>query len=107
MHAEMILNIMLLLRVFSYQASPDKVHLALTPLHLYYRLTRYAFGKDYQPFQEIEQGLHPVIVSFKKYKTEIRFFVKILPYIFTALVAFFIFHFAQYVTDRIGNKEKH
>lgn len=43
---------------------------------------RFLYGKDYDPFQtELEYGLHPVIVIYKKYYRAIRAMSLIVPYI--------------------------
>ena len=43
------------------------------PFRVYYRVMRWLFGKNYNPYEtDVQEGLHPVPVWLKKHDMEIR-----------------------------------
>lgn len=75
----------------SYKVSADTVHLVFTPIRWYYRLSRYVFGDDYQPFDEVKVGLHPVAGFYKEYQGALRVLVKSPRYVLTTVLALMIY----------------
>jgi len=94
----------ILTHVFSdnYKVSADTVHLVFTPIRWYYRLTRYLFGDQYQPFDEVKVGLHPIAGFYKTYQGPLRVLVKSPRYILTTVLAMLIYSILRLV----GKKEK-
>ena len=57
----------------SYRASPRHVHNAFIPIHTYYRLMRWIYGKTYDPFgSDGLDGLHPLLESMKYHQNKIH-----------------------------------
>jgi hypothetical protein len=77
--------------LFSYKVSSDTIQFVYTPIRIYYRLTRFIYGKDFKPFSEIEEGLHPIPEFYAKHQAFLRFLLLesprfILPTLFIAII---------------------
>jgi hypothetical protein len=60
-------------RLFSHRALPNTLHRVFTPIRIYYRVMRWIFGKNYDPFEtNIKEGLHPLPAFLKAHDFPIR-----------------------------------
>lgn len=75
----------------SYKVSAETVHLVFTPIRWYYRLARWLFGAEYQPFVEVKEGLHPIAGFYKTYQGALRVLVKSPRYLLTTALAVVIY----------------
>lgn len=92
--------------ISSYKASADAVHFVFTPIRVYYRVTRYLFGENYQPFEEVREGLHPIAGFYKKYQAAIRILVKSSRYILTSALAFIIYSILRSISGSVGKQKQ-
>ncbi len=66
------------------------------PIRIYYRLMRWIFGNDYDPFKtDMKEGLHPIPTFLKKYHLIIRIIYYAPMYILPTLFIPFILRFIQ------------
>ena len=81
---------------FSYRASPNTLQRVFLPIRVYYRLMRWFYGNDYDPFEtEMKEGLHPIPIFLKKHDFEIRVIYYAPLHILQTLFIVFILHFIQ------------
>lgn len=79
--------------IFSYKVSPGTVQFVFFPIRIYYRLTKYLLGENYDPFEEREQGIHPIAQFYKDNQAILRVLVKSPFYVvFTIFFVLFV-HF--------------
>ncbi|CAF0901329.1 unnamed protein product [Adineta steineri] len=95
--------------VFSenYKVSSRTVHLVFIPIRIYYHMTRWIYGNNYNPFVEIEEGLHPIPYFYKQQQAKMRFvFLKFPKYLFSTIIIIIIIHFVQKWTIKLLSKHK-
>ncbi|CAF4173055.1 unnamed protein product [Adineta steineri] len=95
--------------VFSenYKVSSRTVHLVFIPIRIYYHMTRWIYGNNYNPFVEIEEGLHPIPHFYKQQQAKMRFvFLKFPKYLFSTIIVAIIIHFIQKWTIKLLSKHK-
>ncbi|CAF1130997.1 unnamed protein product [Adineta steineri] len=78
-----------------YKTSSDTIHFVFLPIPVYYRLTRLIYGKDYNPFGDIQYGLHPVAKFYKDYQKQLRFLFHTSKYILPTIFIYFIMNFFE------------
>ncbi|CAF4218339.1 unnamed protein product, partial [Adineta steineri] len=75
--------------VFSanYKVSSATVQLGFLPIRVYYHITRWMYGNNYNPFVEIQDGLHPIPHFYKQQQAKIRFiFLEFPIYLFSTII---------------------
>ncbi|CAF1134440.1 unnamed protein product [Adineta steineri] len=95
--------------VFSanYKASSATLQLGFLPIRIYYHITRFIYGNKYNPFVEIQEGLHPIPHFYKQQQVKLRFFVLKLPKpFFSTIIIVIIVHFIQKWTSKLLLKHK-
>jgi hypothetical protein len=77
-------------------------HKMATPLRMYYHITRWLFGYDYQPFMATSKNpVHPIIRFIAKHELIIGFFLSHLQHIgVTTLVIAITIYLIHYHFDR-------
>ncbi|CAF1540671.1 unnamed protein product, partial [Adineta steineri] len=79
----------------SYKTSSNTIQLGFLPIRLYYRLARMIYGKSYNPFGDIQYGLHPVAKFYKDYQKQLRFWFHTSKYILPTILIYFIMNFFE------------
>ena len=75
----------------SHRASPDTLQRVFTPIRVYYRLMRWIYGQNYDPFTtNITEGLHPIPEFLKQNDFWIRVAYYTPIYAFPVLIIIFI-----------------
>lgn len=80
---------------FRFSGTHEFFYQLSAPARVYYRLTRWVFGKDYIPFvTSVNEELHPISVFIIDHYEAIRLifigFSNIMPMIFVILIIYFI-----------------
>jgi len=66
-----------------------------TPIRIYYRLTRWIFGNNYNPFEDIDEGVHPIAQFYKEHQSKLRFLVKSPEYFLLTIFILILINFIQ------------
>jgi hypothetical protein len=82
--------------LFSHRASPNTLQRVFTPIRVYYRLLRWMYGNEYDPFEtKIKEGLHPIPAFLKQHESMIRIIYYTPQYLLPTLFIIFIIHYFQ------------
>lgn len=83
--------------LFSNRASHTTLQRVFTPIRVDYRLMRWLFGNNYNPFEtDIKIGLHPIPIFLQKHHLKIRIIYYSPRYIILTLFIIFSIHFFKY-----------
>ncbi|CAF4263302.1 unnamed protein product, partial [Adineta steineri] len=82
----------------NYKASSATLQLVFLPIRIYYHITRWIYGDKYNPFVEIQEGLHPISHFYKEQQAKIRFLLKLPKPFFSTIIIVFILYFIQKLT---------
>ncbi len=66
-----------------------------TPIRIYYRLTRWIFGNTYNPFGDIDEGVHPIAQFYKEHQSKLRFLVKLPDYFLLTIFLLILIDFIR------------
>ena len=89
--------------VFSFRATPEVLHRVFSSIRIYYRLARWLFGHDHEPFAtSVKEGLHPVPAFLIGYDWLIRILLIGQEIYRPTLIIAIIMHFVKHTLHRLS-----
>ena len=65
------------------------------PIRIYYQVTRWIFGNEYNPYEtNVKEGLHPIIDFLMKHDTKILLSYSIFQNILSTVIIIYILRFS-------------
>jgi hypothetical protein len=82
--------------LFSFPATHDFLHQIAGPARIYYRITRWLFGKNYNPFEtSVNEEIHPISSFIIDNYESIRLFFDILPSMIPVVAMVIVIYLTQ------------
>ena len=85
--------------MFRYETSFETIQRVFLPVRVYYQLSRWMFGNDYNPYGYSSEEVHPVSLFYQKVVARLRFVIEIPIYAYVSMLLIVIAHYSEKSMD--------